>query len=323
MAVFGKNRTGQAVRGVAVVDIPFAGLESSRSLPREVRRHTPRAHQQWLRPETPVRRGPANACGSRMVHQDARARVVSRSLRQVSRALDRPLRQHEEALNPPQREAPEKRRGLRRRWSRAECRRAGETNNCRAGASAVRGQAQLAVPDCFRRVLKGLNHVLCFQIRIQRKDLVGSHALRNHLDDHRDRDAKAANARSSSHLLGADGDAVRRHQERLACQIFFELPALSRDREESDQHRNRRAEKETRWVQTCASASERVQQGMACEIRVRNLPCGHSMTKTSSGGKCGPIEASRGVRAAQHISKHFRHLPPIFSSSFQPEPRND
>ena len=254
--VFGKDRTGQAVSGVAVVDILLARLESSRWLPREVRRRTSRAQQQWLPPATPVRPGPASACGSQMVRQGARARVVSRSLRQVSRALDRPLRQHEEALNPPQREAPVQRRGQRLRWSRAECRRAGETNNCRAEASAVRGQAQLALPDGFRCVLKGVNHVLCFQIRIQRQDLAGTHALRDHLDDHRNRDAKAANARSSSHLIGADGDAGRRHRERLACQISSDPPALSRDREESDQHRDSRAEKETRWVHTCVSASE-------------------------------------------------------------------
>jgi hypothetical protein len=39
-------------------------------------------------------------------------------------------------------------------------------------------------------------------------------------------------------LIGADGDAGRRHQERLACQNFSDLPALPRDREESDRQRD-------------------------------------------------------------------------------------
>jgi hypothetical protein len=290
MVVFGKDRTGQAVRPVAVVDIPFAGLESSRSPPREVRRHTPQARQQWLPPAAPVRPSPASACRSPMAHQGVRARVVWRSPRQVSRALDRPLPQHEEVLNPPQREAPERRRGRRLRCCRAECRQVGATNNYRAGASAVRGQVQLALPDCFRRVLKGLNHVLCFQIRIQREDLLGIHALRDHLDDHRNRDAKAANARSSSHLIGADGDAGRRHEERLACQIFPELPALPRDCAESDQHRDGRAEKETRWVHTCASPSERSSELWHGKFASATCPSGAPRLESKWVARAAPLK---------------------------------
>jgi hypothetical protein len=120
-------------------------------------------------------------------------------------------------------------------------------------------------------------------------------------------------------LIGADGDAVRRHRERLACQIFLELPALPRDGEESDQHRDSRAEKETRWVHTCASASERVNEGMAWEIWFCNLRFALSRTRTCFGGMCGPIEASRGVRAAQiplSISDTCHsNSPPVFQGA--------
>ncbi len=88
--------------------------------------------------------------------------------------------------------------------------------HCRSAALVAGREGKLSLPHGFGGESERLGDVLPLQVGIQREDLLDTHAVRNHVHDHRDRNAQPTNTRDSAHLLGSNGDSREAHGARLA-----------------------------------------------------------------------------------------------------------
>ncbi len=81
----------------------------------------------------------------------------------------------------------------------------------RGKTSSAATKGELALTNRFCGVLKSFPDVVPFKIGIVSQDLLHAHPFGHHPDDGCDGNAKAANARRTTHLVRLDSDPVKAH----------------------------------------------------------------------------------------------------------------